>query len=135
MAHFSYASPDRKWVLVVEMDPIWQVCRVVPMDGTSTGWHVGPQGRCMFAAWSPDGNWMYFGAEVEGSHHLWRQRFPRGKPEQITSGPTQEDGLAVAPDGRSVITSVGIEQGAIWIHDAQGERLARSQGYLEGMHV
>ena len=135
MAHLSYASPDRNWVLVVEMDPMWQPCRVIPMDGSSTGWQVGPKGRCMSAAWSPDGKWMYFGAEVGGGHHLWRQHFPRGEPEQITSGPTQEDGVAVAPDGGSLVTSVGTEQGAIWIHDSQGERLVRSQGYLEGMRV
>jgi hypothetical protein len=79
--------------------------------------------------------WMYFGAEVDGSHHLWRQRFPRGDPQQITHGPTQEDGVAVAPDGRSLITSVGVEQGAIWIHDPQSERPLRWEGYLEGMRA
>ena len=28
MVHLSYASPDRKWALVVEMNPVWQPCRV-----------------------------------------------------------------------------------------------------------
>jgi DNA-binding winged helix-turn-helix (wHTH) protein/Tol biopolymer transport system component len=135
MAHFSYASPDRKWALVLEMDPIWHPCRVVPLNGGSAGREVGPNGHCMSAAWSPDGKWMYFGAEVDGSHHLWRQRFPRGNPEQITHGPTQEEGIAMAPDGRSLITSVGIARGAIWIHDPQGERPLHSEGYLEGMHT
>ena len=135
MAHFSYASPDHKWALVVEMDPIFQPCRVVPLDGSSAGREVGPNGHCMSAAWSPDGRWMYFGADVDGSHHLWRQRFRSGEPEQITHGPTQEDGVAVAPDGRSLITSIGMEQSAIWIHDGKGERPLLSQGYLEGMHV
>ena len=37
MAHLSYASPDHRWLLVVEMDPMWQPCRVVPMDGSSHG--------------------------------------------------------------------------------------------------
>ena len=62
MAHFSYASPDRKWVLVIEMDhtTAWQPCRLVPMDGSSSGKQVGPQGRCTGAGWSPDGKWMYF---------------------------------------------------------------------------
>jgi eukaryotic-like serine/threonine-protein kinase len=135
MAHFSYAPPDGKWALVAEMDPIWHPCRVVPLDASSAGREVGPSGQCTSAAWSPDGKWMYFGAEVDGSHHLWRQRFPRGDPEQITHGPTQEDGVAVAPDGRSLITSIGIERGAIWIHDSQGERSLHLEGYLEGMHV
>lgn len=129
MAHFSYASPDRKWALVVEMDPVWQPCRVVPLDGSSGGRQVGPQGNCTSAAWSPDGKWMYFGAEVEGTHHLWRQRFPTGEPEQITSGLTEEDGVAVAPDGRSLITSIGMRQTAVWIHNPQGDRPVSSEGY------
>src|SRR5262249_41376630 len=87
-----------------------------------------PKGPCTSAAWSPDGKWMYFGAEVEGSHHLWCQRFPEGEPEQITSGPTEEHGIAVAPDGRSLITSLGMRQSAIWIHDARGERPLSSEG-------
>jgi Tol biopolymer transport system component len=130
MAHFSYASPDRKWALVVEMDPLWQPCRVIPLDGSSSGRHVGPQGQCTSAGWSPDGKWMYFGAEVEGSHHLWRQRFPAGQPEQITSGPTEEDGVAVAPDGRSLITSIGLQESAIWIHDSGGDRSLSSEGHV-----
>ena len=130
MVHLSYASPDRKWVLVLEMNPVWQPCRVVPLDGRSAGWQVGPKGRCTSAAWSPDGKWMYFGVEVDGSHHLWRQRFPDGQPEQITSGPTEEEGVAVAPDGRSLITSIGMRQSAVWIHDARGDRPLSSQGYV-----
>jgi hypothetical protein len=78
---------------------------------------------------------MYFGAEVDGARHLWRQRFPRGDPEQITHGPTQEEGVAVTPDGRALITSVGIERRSIWIHDAKGERPLQPEGYLEGMHT
>jgi len=39
MAHYSYLSPDRKWVLIVEMDhtTAWQPCRLVPFDGSSMG--------------------------------------------------------------------------------------------------
>jgi DNA-binding winged helix-turn-helix (wHTH) protein/Tol biopolymer transport system component len=135
MAHFSFASPDRKWALVAEMDPIWHRCRLIPLDGSSTGREVGPNGHCMSAAWSPDGRWMYFGADVTGDHHLWRQRFPGGDPEQITHGPTQEDGVAVAADGRSLITSIGIQHSVIWIHDSQGDRPLHSEGYLAGMHL
>src|SRR5262249_11506262 len=53
MAHLSYASPDRKWVLLVEMDGnhIWTPCRMVPMDGSSPGRLVGPRtGGCTFGA-------------------------------------------------------------------------------------
>lgn len=132
MAHYAYASPDRRSVLVVEMDQthaFHQACRLVPFDGTSAGRQVGPQGTCTAAAWSPDGRRMYFSAVVEGRSHLWRQTFPDGAPEQITFGPTEEEGIAVAPDGRSLITSLGMRESAIWIHDAAGERAISSEGY------
>jgi Tol biopolymer transport system component len=131
MAHYSYASPDRKAVLVVEMDRdgTFQSCRLVPFDGTSPGRLVGPHGSCRFAAWSPDGKWMYFSAEVAGRSHLWRQASSSGAPEQITFGPTEEEGVAIAPDGRSLITSVGLRQSAIWIHDKAGDRPLSTEGY------
>jgi Tol biopolymer transport system component len=133
MAHYSYPSPDRRWALVVEMDhrPVWEPCRVIPLDGSSRGRHVGPIGQCSSAGWSPDGRWMYFSVEVDQRFHLWRQSFSGGEPEQLTFGPTQEDGIAVAPDG-SIVTSVGMEQSAIWIHDARGERPLSSEGDITG---
>ncbi|HLK50857.1 MAG TPA: protein kinase, partial [Bryobacteraceae bacterium] len=143
MAHYSHASPDGRWALVVEMDrtATWIPCRLVPIDGRSDGRRVGPPGRCTAAGWSPDGKWMYFGAEPalngggeygwlgRGGSHLWRQPFAGGAPEQITFGPTEEEGLAVAPDGRSLIAAVGIRQSSIWVHDPNGEHPVTSEGF------
>jgi Tol biopolymer transport system component len=78
---------------------------------------------------------MYLGATVGGSSHIWRQKFPDGAPEQITYGPSEEDGIAMSPDGRSLVTSVGTRRSAIWIHDAVGERPISSEGYAVGPHV
>ncbi|HSL20256.1 MAG TPA: protein kinase [Vicinamibacterales bacterium] len=132
MAHFAHASPDRRWILVVEMDQTHAFglpCRLVPADGSSMGREVGPPGTCTSAAWSPDGQWMYFAASIGGRSHLWRQRFPDGMPEQITTGPTEEEGVAVAPDGRSLITALGIRRSSIWIHDTNGERAVVAEGF------
>ena len=130
MAHYSFASPDRKSALVVEMNGQgeWTLCQLISLDGTSTPRPVGPQGACTAAAWSPDGDWMYFIATVDGQSHLWRQHDPSDRPEQLTLGPTEEAGLAVAPDGRSVITSIGVPQSSIWLHDPAGERSLSSEG-------
>ncbi|HSU66903.1 MAG TPA: protein kinase [Tepidisphaeraceae bacterium] len=119
MAHRSYPSPDRKSMLVVEMNERGDFgpCRLLPLNGKFQGKQVGPRdAACTFAGWSPDGEWMYFSSNAGGSFHTWRQRSPDEKPEQITSGPTEEEGIAVAPDGRSILTAVGAKQSSIWLH-------------------
>jgi eukaryotic-like serine/threonine-protein kinase len=131
MAHRSYPSPDGKSILVVEMDErgAFVPCRLVPADGTSQGKQVGPSdGECTFAGWSPEGEWMYFSSSAGGVFHTWRQRFPDGQPEQITSGPTEEEGVAVAPDGRSLVTAVGTRQSSVWVHDSRGDRQISLEG-------
>ena len=72
---------------------------------------------------------MYLNSESGGRFHVWRQRFPDGKPEQLTSGATEEEGIAVAPDGGSFITSVGLRENTIWIQDGRGEHQLSSQGF------
>ena len=131
MAHRSALSPDGLSVIVVEMNQgQWLPCRVVPFDGGSAGRQVGPSpAKCTHAAWSPDGVWMYLSADVGAGFHLWRQRFPDGAPEQMTFGPTQEEGVAVTPDGRFLVTAVGIEQNTIWLHDSRQDRQISSAGY------
>jgi Tol biopolymer transport system component len=134
MAHYSFPSPDRRWALVVEMDGNgeWAPCRLVALDNQSQPRLVGPTGACTSAGWSPDGSWMYFTAAVEGRSHIWRQHFPEGQPEQITFGPTEEDGVAVEPNGQALITSVGVHESAIWIHDGSSERPLSSEGEVLG---
>jgi DNA-binding winged helix-turn-helix (wHTH) protein/Tol biopolymer transport system component len=130
MAHYSFPSPDRRWALIAEMNGNgeWAPCRLVALEGQSSSKTVGPSGGCTSAGWSPDGRWMYFTAYVQGRSHVWRQRYPDGGPEQITFGPTEENGIAVDPNGGSLITSSGIHENAIWIHDPKGERSLSSEG-------
>jgi hypothetical protein len=65
---------------------------------------------------------MYFTSNAVGANHIWRQRFPDGKAEQITAGPTEEEGIAMAPDGRSFVTAVSLQGASLWLHDANGDR-------------
>ena len=131
MAHYSYLSPDHKWVLVVEMggDGRWISCQLVPFAGGAAK-PVGPPGACQYAAWSPDSKWMYFSSDAGSKgYHIWRQAFPDGAPQQLTSSFGDEQGIAMAPDGRSLVTSVGTSERNIWVHDKDGERQVSSQGY------
>lgn len=131
MAHRTYPSPDGKSALIVEMDHgLWLPCRLVPMNGSSQGRQVGPPGSaCTSAAWSPDGRSMYLNSAAGGAFHIWQQRFPDGQPVQFTSGPNVEEGIAMAPDGRSLVTSVGLEQSSVWIRDSRGDRQVSLEGY------
>jgi eukaryotic-like serine/threonine-protein kinase len=131
MAHMGYPSPDGKSVLVVEMDAdhSWMPCRVVPIDGSSPGRVVGPPNvACTYGAWSPDGRWIYLTSNAGGANHIWRQRFPDGQPEQVTSGPTEEEAIAIAPDGRSLVTAVAMQSASLWIHTPEGERQIQLEG-------
>ncbi len=131
MVHHSYLSPDGQWVLVVLMNSQGQLvqCRAVPYSGAGTEQLVGPQGEtCTSGAWSPDGNWVYVSAEKDGAFHIWRQRFPNGELQQVTAGPTEEEGIAMAADGQSFVTSVGTKDSSVWIHDKNGDRQISSQG-------
>jgi serine/threonine protein kinase len=131
MIHRSYLSPDGKWVLMVEMDNgEWVPCRVIPASGGSTGKQVGLTGApCTNAAWSPDGKWIYLSLHQENHFHIWRQRLSEGQPDQLTSGPTEEEGIALTADGRSLITSVGLRQRVVSIHRENGDRQVSLEGY------
>ncbi len=131
MAHYAYPSPDGKWLLVVEMIRLkgFDRCRVVPIDGSSTGHQVGPQGQCLLAGWSPDSRTMYFSAEVKGARHLWRQTFPDGPVERIELGAaTEEEGVAIEPNGQWLITSIGHRQSSLWRHQSAGDELLSPEG-------
>jgi eukaryotic-like serine/threonine-protein kinase len=132
MAHSSYLSPDHKWVLVAEMGSSAKMipCQLVAFSGGPARF-VGPQsGSCDYAAWSPDGQWMYFNSNAGSKgYHIWRQAFPDGVLQQLTASLGEEEGIAMAPDGWSLVTSVGTSERSIWVHDQSGEQQVSSQGY------
>jgi eukaryotic-like serine/threonine-protein kinase len=135
MAHHSYLSPDGKWVLIVEMGPqaLFVSCRVAPFQGGGAVREVGPANSvCTSGAWSPDGKWIYLSASTGGKFHIWRQQFPDGEPEQVTSGPNEEEGIAMAADGKSLLTSVGMRSGTVWLHDESGDHQVSSEGSAGG---
>jgi Tol biopolymer transport system component len=114
-------------------DHAWMPCRLMPLNGNSSPRKVGPAGgACTSGAWSPDGKWMYVTSNAGGVNRIWRQQFPDGKPEQVTSGPTAEEGVTFAPDGRSFVTAAVLQNVSIWLHDAKGERQISP---LEGIAV
>jgi eukaryotic-like serine/threonine-protein kinase len=131
MVHHSYLSPDGNWVLIVQMDDRGGLipCYIVDAQGKGIARQVGPSsGWCNGGAWSPDGKWMYVSSNSAGRFHIWRQRFPDGAPEQVTNGPTEEEGIAMAPDGKSLLTSVGTSDYSVWLRDGNEDRPVSPEG-------
>jgi serine/threonine protein kinase len=131
MAHHSYLSPDGRWLLVVEMDNRGNIlpCRVVPFEGGGNVRIVGPpDSTCIAGAWSADGKWIYLNARKGDKFQIWRQGFPDAEPERVTSGPTSQEGIEMAADGKSFITSVGSRDSTVWLHDKDGDHQISSEG-------
>src|SRR3984893_17254313 len=105
----------------------WIPCRVVPFHGPGEIRVVGPPNNpCYAGAWSGDGRWIYL-TVTTGESHIWRQRFRYGELQQITFGPTSQEGIGMAPDGKSFITSVGSQDSTVWIHDKDGDHQISSE--------
>jgi eukaryotic-like serine/threonine-protein kinase len=131
MAHHSYLSPDGKHLLVVQMDEHGRLtpCRLADFNGNGEAREVGPsEASCTTAAWSPDGKWMYMSSNKGGHYHIWRQRFGKTEAEQVTNGPTEEEGIAMERDGKSFLTSVGMTSASVWVHDGKEERQVSPEG-------
>ena len=135
MVHHSYLSPDGRSVLLVMMNERGELlpCEVVPFDGSGSKRVVGPpHATCTSGAWSPDGKWIYVSANPEAHFHIWRQGFPDGPLQPVTSGITEEEGIAMSADGESLLTSVGTQDATIWLHDASGDHQLSSEGSAFG---
>jgi hypothetical protein len=72
---------------------------------------------------------MYFSADAGDGFHIWRQPFPEGAPEQLTFGPTEEEGIAISPDGQVLVTSAGIRVSTVWLRDKRGDRQVSAEGF------
>lgn len=131
MAHHSYLSPDGRSVLIVQMDDrgVLLPCRIVGV-GTGDARVVGPpDSYCFAGAWSPDGKWIYLSSNTKtDGFHIWRERATGEGLTQITFGPTTQEGIALAADGKSLITAVGSTDSTVWLHDAAGDHQVSSEG-------
>ncbi len=130
MAHHAYLSPDGKNVLVVEMmsNGALGPCKVASFDGSAPVRQITPSGKtCIDGNWSPDGKWLYVNYNSD-KFHIWRMRYPDGALEQLTPGPTSQENIAVAPDGKSIVTSVGTDDTSVWFHDKDGDHQISEDG-------
>src|ERR1700738_5293710 len=69
--------------------------------------------------WSPDGQWIVFTSERNGSADLYRMRPDGSGLERLTDDPAYDDQAAFSPDGNriSFVTTRAGGRGNLWILD------------------
>ena len=75
-------------------------------------------------AWSPDGKWIAFTSERNGSADLYRVQIDGSGLERLTDDPAFEDQAAYSPDGRQIVFVTTRAGGTadLWILDVQTHR-------------
>ena len=133
MAHFPYPSPDRAWLLVVEMGPMgtFNQCRLLPFDGSSTGRQVA--GRRVPVR----GVVCQSAVDVPSRVRRWTARhgcgasaFPTACPSRSWTGADPKSRASRSrPTGVRCVTSIGVRQSSLWLRAGSSERLLSSEGY------
>ena len=107
----------------------WRPCRVLPFDGRTSGETAGPKAaRCTYGVGARTANDV-LQRGCRGRIPYLAPAFSGGRPEQITFGATEEEGIAVSPDDHCLVTSAGIRQSTVWLHDARGDRQISGEGF------
>jgi Tol biopolymer transport system component len=85
---------------------------------------------------SPDGKWIYFVTNRSGAPDVWRQPYPEGPMEQVTSGGGASPKLS--PDGKTLFYTRNVNGAGLFelpLHStlpAEGKRLADLNNLLLG---
>ena len=66
------------------------------------------------AAWTPDGRTIVFSTNLTGRFNLWKVAADGGFPLQLTQSDDRQSGVAVSPDGKSVIFESDFGGGEIY---------------------
>jgi Tol biopolymer transport system component len=75
-------------------------------------------------AWSPDGNWIAFTSERNGSADLYRMRTDGSGLERLTDDPAFHDQAAFSPESKQIVfvTTRADGKAHLWILDVQTRR-------------
>ncbi len=106
---FSYGTADNQ-----DGNHIW----VANSDGSKLKQLTHMQWLQHEPRWSPDGLWIYFLSGDGGqSHDVWRVNPKSNQLEQITVGQLYNFDVAVAEQGKMIVSSNRTDNYELWLHD------------------
>jgi TolB protein len=115
------AAADR--ILFTRLGPSETTLLISNADGS--GERALTQGALDYnPAWSPDGKWIAFTSERNGSADLYRVRTDGSGLERLTDDPAFDDQAAFSPDGNQIVFVTTRAGGTanLWILDVQTHR-------------
>jgi len=118
---FCCAAADR--ILFTRLGPSEASLFVSNADGS--GERALTQGALDYnPAWSPDGNWIAFTSERNGSADLYRIRTDGSGLERLTDDPAFDDQAAFSPESNQIVfvTTRADGKAHLWILDVQTRR-------------
>lgn len=74
----------------------------------------------LFPDWSPDGEWVVYVSDREGSMDIWKKQLAGGQAVRMTAAPGNEIEPAWSPDGRNIAFRGDLKGGGIFITPANG---------------
>lgn len=74
----------------------------------------------LFPDWSPDGEWVVYVSDREGSMDIWKKQLAGGQAVRMTASPGNEIEPAWSPDGRNIAFRGDLKGGGIFITPANG---------------
>jgi TolB protein len=105
-------------ILMTRLGPAQLSLFVANADGTDE--KVLSQGSLDYnPAWSPDGQWIVFTSERDGSADLYRMRADGSGVERLTDDAAYDDQAAFSPDGKEIVFVTTRADGTanLWILD------------------
>ena len=94
---------DKPHLVIQRIGPSISTIHIANADGSRERRLLATSALDYNASLSPDGQWIVFTSEREGSADLYRVRADGSSLERLTTNPAYDDQASWSPDGRSVV--------------------------------